>query len=197
MRAFRLRFTIRRAMALVAVTAALCAITLSYRRIVEELDSPVKAAGWSEAGLLLSDGRSVKLPGIELLPPISAALTEATCRGVELNRDGRVYGLVRVHHWCGNDPVREHVARVDLSYLVAFVGEGRTADVMPQELRLRMANGSGGRFGARGWELGEFYQFKNWCRIAEELRFTAAAAGTGPPSRKSRAESGNGGAPGR
>ena len=35
----------------------------------------------------------------------------ATASGVELAPDGRVYGLVRIHHWCGNDPVQTHIAR--------------------------------------------------------------------------------------
>jgi len=168
MRLHRVRFTIRRLKVLVAAVAFLLAVTVHHPRIVDELRSPVAVKGWSDKGLLLADGRAVSLPGIRVLPSSSAALTEATWRGVELGRGGRVYGLVRVHHWCGNDPVREHIARVDLSHVLAFVGEGEAVCELDPELRLRMAEKCGGRFTAWGWEIGEYLQFRGWCLRADD-----------------------------
>jgi hypothetical protein len=79
-------------------------------RQIETLQHPVAVARWDSSALLLADGRTVQLPEITALPADSPALREATKRGVEIRQDGRVRALVRIHHGCGNDPVREHVA---------------------------------------------------------------------------------------
>ncbi len=168
MRLPRVRFTVQGLMVGVAVVAFLLAVRPYNRRLVDELRSPVTVTGWSDGSLLLADGRAVRLPDIRSLPISSTALSEATWRGVELGRGGRVHGLVRVHHWCGNDPVREHIARVDLSYLLAFLGEGEVACQIDPEFRLRMPEKPGGRFTASGWEVGEYLQFRGWCRRADD-----------------------------
>lgn len=169
MRFPRLRFTVRRLMVAVAVVSLPLAVRACQSRRIEELRSPVAVTGWSRAGLLLADGRTVGLPGIRALPNASAGLSQAVRRGVELGPDGRVVALVRVHHWCGNDPVRVHVARVDLAYLLLFVGEAEAAGPLAPELRGRMAEKPGGRFSAWGWEVGEYLQFRGWCRHADDL----------------------------
>src|SRR5437016_1823693 len=84
-------------------------------RKVETLHAPVAIVGWTEEGLHLADHRTMPLLGVRKLPQTSAALTEVVKRGVQIHSDGRVYGLVRIHHWCGYDPVREHIARVDVA----------------------------------------------------------------------------------
>jgi hypothetical protein len=125
---------------------------------VEFFRSPVVVTNWSESGLHLADGREIQLPGIRKLPASSAALTEATKRGVEVDENGRVYGLVRVHHWCGNDPIREHIARVDIANMLVFVGEGEpissARDVKP------LALDDGGTFSEWGWNVSEFMLFQ-------------------------------------
>ncbi len=162
MRQLRVRLTIRRLMVVVAAIAVVFALRPQQQRIIDELRSPVAVTGWSDTGLLLADGRSAQLPGIGALPSSSAALIEATRWGVELGSGGRVYGLVRVHHWCGNDRVGEHIARVDLSHLLAFLGEGELVCKLDQKLRTTMAEIPGGRFTAAGWEVGEHTQFRFW-----------------------------------
>jgi hypothetical protein len=127
MRFPRLRFTVRWMMVAVAAIAVFLVFIVSLTRagrIIEELRSPVAVASWSDTGLQLADGRFVSLPGIRLTPELSPALAEATKRGVELGADGRVYSLVRVHHWCGNDPVREHLARIDLVRMLTYLSPG-------------------------------------------------------------------------
>jgi hypothetical protein len=135
--------------------------TGSFRPIrrIDALDNAVAVTGWNSAGLQLADGRSISLPGVTSLPLTSLALAESTKRGVQIQSDGRVFGLVRVHHWCGNDPVREHLARVDLSQLLVFlqvvkpVPGTTTADEFP-------FIPPGGTFTPHGWRIEEFMSFQ-------------------------------------
>jgi hypothetical protein len=129
-------------------------------REIETLQSPVAVTKWSSEGLHLADGRTVQLPGLRSLPSDSAALAEVTKRGVEVHADGRVWGLVRVQHWCGCDPVREHVARVDLSDMMMFLRVGDPDVVVPQVEYL--ASKRGGWFSKSGWRIDEFLQFEAW-----------------------------------
>lgn len=90
------------------------------------LFQPVQVKGWEPTGLKLSDGRTVMPKGMVSLPPESAALRAATQRGVEVAQDGRIYGLMRFWHTCGNDPVVLDLRRVDIAQLLAFQQEGRS-----------------------------------------------------------------------
>jgi hypothetical protein len=127
---------------------------------LESLQHPVPVARWDSAGLHLADGRTVQLPGVTALPEDSPALREALQRGVELRQDGRVWALVRVHHWCGNDPVREHVAQVDLSDMMIFLRLGQPTTTVP-EAEFLLAK-PGGSFSESGWNISEFAQFRSW-----------------------------------
>jgi hypothetical protein len=119
----------------------------SRRDIVEALKNPLQVTGWSAEGLLLKDGRLLKLPGTAPLPDRSRALSEAVKRGVEVGEDGRVYGLVKVHHWCGNDPVRDHIARVDLRRMLEF-------------LSAHEPDYGDDCFSESGWSFNAFYGFR-------------------------------------
>jgi hypothetical protein len=88
------------------------------KKIVDSLNAPVRIIAVKETGLVTSEGKT-------LVPPLIARLLlhpdltkDILGHGVELKADGTIYVLVRVHHWCGNDPVRFHLARVDLSSLM-------------------------------------------------------------------------------
>src|SRR4051812_35759277 len=125
MRLPRLRFTIGWMMLTTAVIAFFMVLVVRAHRagrLIEELRSPIRVVSWSEQGLQLGDGRTVRISDNPIGSEMSTALAEATREGIELSPDRRVYSLVRVHHWCGNDPVREHVARVDLAGLLTFLG---------------------------------------------------------------------------
>src|SRR5690349_4544352 len=74
--------------------------------IVELLNHPRVVVDWDEDGLWLDDGSQIALPDVDALPLSSLALEEATKRGVEVTPDGRVFGLVKIHHWCGNSSIR-------------------------------------------------------------------------------------------
>lgn len=170
--------TVRRMMSAIAATAVLLALWSANSRIIERLDSPVAVAGWNASGLLLPHGEVVPLPGLQELPRSSAALSEATRLGIERNADGRVYGLVRVHHWCGHDPIREHLARVDLSQLLLYAGEGRPSPSTAAALPVRRPWQTAARFTGAGWEVSEYRGFELWRRLAAERR---QAAGATPP----------------
>lgn len=135
---------------------------------IETLQSPVSVTGWSSDGLKLADGRTVQLSGLRALPGQSAALAEATKRGGEITSDGRVWGLVKVHHWCGNDPVREHIARVDLADMMLFVRAGEP--VVPIREEDLLITEPGGRFTAWGWNVSEFSYFQSWQRLKNAER---------------------------
>jgi hypothetical protein len=135
---------------------------------IESLHASVAIKGWTPDGLSLSDGRMVPLSAVHALPSISPALSEMTKRGVEIAQDGRVYGLVRVHHWCGNDPVREHIARVDISDAMIFLHVGQTVTPVPQsDQTVREA---GGRFTEWGWNVSEYLQFQMWQSMKDSPR---------------------------
>jgi hypothetical protein len=135
-------------------------------KIVEELRSPATVTGWTREGLLLEDGRLVPLLGVTELPDKSEALTQATARGVELTPEGRVVGLVKVHHWCGNDPVRLHLARVDLAHLLIFLGKVRH-DPLPKRLECPTEGDGEQRFHEEGWRSGDYLVFREW---SEDMR---------------------------
>jgi hypothetical protein len=131
---------------------------------VDTLQHPIAVTRWDANGLNLADGRTVALPGLRLLPSTSPALAEVTKRGVDVGADGQVWGLVRIHHWCGNDAVREHVARVDLSQMMTFLRVGEPTSGVPEPELL--VNESGGKFSEYGWDIGEFLGFQSWQSIA-------------------------------
>jgi hypothetical protein len=162
------------AIAVLALLFAFVSLIHRSRSIIESLNSPMAVRGWSEAGLHLADGRTRQLPGFLKLPASSSALAEATKRGIEVAADGRIYGLVRVHHWCGNDPVREHIARVDLALCLEYLGEGQTS--VPPVPGFNVASQPSGRFSPYGWEYGEYLNFRSWCSLVKEARGSGRAA---------------------
>jgi hypothetical protein len=87
------------------------------KRIVETLESPVHIVAIREAGLITGEGKILTLPDVITIPKEPRIWKDILDYGVELNTNGSTYALVHVHHWCGNDPVRYHLARVDLSSL--------------------------------------------------------------------------------
>lgn len=137
-------------------------------KIIEELKNPVSVVSWNENGLKLQDGSRVQLVGFKLLPKKSVALTEATKRGVEVQRDGQIIGLIRIWHTCGNDPIHEHVVRVDLAQFLTFIGEGERF----RERHTRIDRGITDPemvFCEYGWEIGDYITFKYW-RKEEDAR---------------------------
>ena len=128
---------------------------------VERLNSPVTITGWTERGLQTADGRLVEIPNIRHLPASSLAISEFTKRGIEIDSNGRVIGLVRTWHWCGNDPISAEILRVDLSGALAFLQIGEPVELLP-ETDFPIAK-PGGRFNSEwGWNVSEYGHFRIW-----------------------------------
>jgi hypothetical protein len=118
-------------------------------RRVDKLDHPAKVVGWNPKGLALEDGRRVLPAGMADLPIDSHTLRVATQHGVEVAPDGRVFGLIKIWHWCGNDPVRYDLSRVDIGQLLAYHHEGRST-IKPYEYSDASFQKAGGG-SDRGW----------------------------------------------
>lgn len=119
----------------------------------DQLQEAVAIDGWSEDGLALADGRTIMLPELTSLPKKSVALEAATKRGVDIGQDGRVYGLVKIHHWCGNDPVRNHIAKVDLAHMLMFLREGEPKSALAETM---FGNREAGGFSEWGWNISDY-----------------------------------------
>ena len=93
------------------------------KKIVEQLNSPVYLAKIESNGLTTTSGVKFLPPGITQIPPLPWPLQRDLYQnGIERKTDGTCIGLFKIHHWCGNDPVKLHLARGDLSSLFALVG---------------------------------------------------------------------------
>jgi len=143
---------------------------------VETLQNPVAVKAWTSNSLVLVDGRTVQIPGVRELPVEASALTEITKRGIEVGPDGRTYALVRIHHWCGNDPVRNHIVKVDLSRTLMFLHIGVPLEAVPRAEDTAWEDG--GDFFKWGWNVSEFTRFKSWLAVTENVQrtFTNLAA---------------------
>jgi hypothetical protein len=176
------RITVAKLMGMVAVCGMGLALIAYARkeRMIETLASPVEVTGWTPTGLHLADGRSVMPRGMRSLPGASVALAEATKRGIELAGDGRTYGLVRVHHWCGNDPVGEHIARVDLALFLEYLGEEQAS--APPVPELAGLNRQMGGFSGAGWYVGDYFSFRAWCGLVNDARGGATPTSSPGPA---------------
>src|SRR5262249_40988758 len=91
------------------------------------------------------------------VPTNLAAIPALTSRGIEVC-EGRPIGLVKVWHWCGNDPIRNHVARVDVGRVLEFVG-GRLAPGTDEPLDFSHGDEQFNRF---GWSIDGWWAFERW-----------------------------------
>ncbi len=134
-------------------------------RQVDSLEHPIDVRSWDTEGLTLATGQRVPLPLGEGLPIPSLALAAATSHGIELDDKGEAFGLVQVHHWCGNDPVKFQLAKVNLRHFTAYVAGLERAHSM------KLARFTEGMewpkaeafiFGRHGWRIDWFHDFVSW-----------------------------------
>jgi hypothetical protein len=129
----------------------------SSMNVVESLRDPVWVKGWTRTALILQDGREVVLLERGDLRAFSVELAEVTGAGVEIS-DGDVIGMVRVHHWCGNDPVRGHDARISVPDLLRYLSTKSPARLSDGESPVMVR-----RFSSRaGWDVDSFHSFRDW-----------------------------------
>ncbi|HKQ38759.1 MAG TPA: hypothetical protein VJ063_11825 [Verrucomicrobiae bacterium] len=114
---------------------------------------------WNSDGFRLADGRLVQLPGFQKLPEKSDALSEVIKYGIELGTNDRVYGLVRVHHWCGNDPVKRDIVKVDVAKMLAFLKEGELLPGHKEAIAFAELGPLRG-FSEWGWNMSDYVTFK-------------------------------------
>lgn len=142
---------------------------------IEQLNHSVAVNSWGPEGLHLANGSIVQLPGFTRLPTKSEALSRIAREGVELSPDGRVTGLIRIWHTCGNDALRNDVRRVDVAHVLEFMREGEFKrpihkyDFQPFK--------PGGVF-RRGWADGEYGLYKHFAKgeISNYLRWLDESA---------------------
>lgn len=147
--------------------------------IIEPLENPVGVEKWVSDGLILADGRLLPLPGVSQLPERSGILKELTRRGVEIGGDGRVYGLIKIHYWCGTTRMPYHLARMDIADVLIFLRIGESTLYAPD-----MPTGkgeSGGMFYEElGWNVSEMVEFRFWLSY-KHAYLKAQEEGTTPP----------------
>lgn len=149
----------------VTCVAVLVSFALSPKRsIIEELTNPKRVVGRTFTGLVLEDGRRIELLGVRELRPEEETpfLNTACSQGIEIDR-GPATGLMKIHHWCGNDSVRTHIARVDLADLVLYVGDGTgSANFLPERADRSLTKS--------GWNISNYVVFLNWRQHLKNAR---------------------------
>ena len=110
----------------------------------ERLDHPVVVKEFTDKSLVLADGRTVSLPFIKRLPKNDPVFLKALKHGVEVDQDGGVIGILKVHRNCGNDPVWWINKRINLSDLAGFMDPDGIDDsiVQPDEIKFLKENES-------------------------------------------------------
>jgi hypothetical protein len=95
------------------------------------------------------------------LPKESVVLSESIKRGVEIDGEGRVYGLVNIRRTCGHDPVVQRVVRVDLGDMLVYLHEATPTRLLTAEQKdwPQIPHGS---FAERGWSVGDLGSFLVW-----------------------------------
>ena len=89
--------------------------------IVDSLHSPKSVTAIEDDGVKTADGARANLPNASRIRERPLLVEDIFKHGIEVTPSGDVYGLIRIHHWCGNDPVRYHLARVNLLSLAALL----------------------------------------------------------------------------
>jgi hypothetical protein len=126
--------------------------------VAEHLQAPTSVSFMAADGLHLDDGRFVEWGVGAPVPTDLAAIRALVDHGVEVASDGRAIGLVDVWHWCGNDSIHNHLARVDIGSVLEFLG-GRRAPGADQPLTFE---GVDAQFTERGWNVSSWRAFERW-----------------------------------
>ncbi len=103
-----------------------------------------------------------KLSYIPTYKLISAVLG----RGLGLD-NGKVVGLVRIHHWCGNDPIRYDVRCIDFELLCAYVDKQCLTNISygsSRDTRIAPSSGTSIPFTRHGWRYEDYVKYLSFCK---------------------------------
>jgi hypothetical protein len=135
---------------------------LITRQHIDELDNPKTVSQIYPHGILLQDGTLVELPYITEMPVKSPVFQAALKHGIEINQDGNVYGILKLWHYCGNDPIRLDLRKVNLSDLAAFLHPKGATEKYSVELYIQDDNALKyfNHYSSHGWNYGTYLWFK-------------------------------------
>ncbi len=113
----------------------------------------------------LGSGSDICLERLSYIPTnklISAVLG----RGLRLD-NGKIVGLVRIHHWCGNDPIRYDVRRVDFELLCVYVDRQCVTNcsfVSSRDTNTGTTSDTSIHVTKHGWRYDEYVKFLSFCK---------------------------------
>jgi len=88
---------------------------------IDHLRNPQRVLSIENTALILEGQSRITIPHILQIPSSNAVFKAAISHGVEVSEAGQVYGLIKMHHWCGNDPMRYDRRRVNLTELIGAI----------------------------------------------------------------------------
>lgn len=146
------------AVKVLAILSALALLGCGRRSVIETLENATAVERIEDHGLVLRDGRRIEwgfdVPNAARLRAVHAAVEQ----GIEVTPEGCPIGLIRIHHWCGNDNIRRHWARVDVRKLLEFLPHvWPPAPHNPGD-----RSWSNPHFGRHGWNWSKWRQFEKW-----------------------------------
>ncbi len=134
--------------------------TLFPRRIVEKLNHTRKVTDITAAGFVTEDGDLIKVKYVSEIPTNLAVIRVAVANGIEVDAQGQTFGLLKIWHWCGNDPVRYHIARVNLSNLILASGGKPDPGISQTVLNMAIPKNREMRYGEHGLNISDFYRIR-------------------------------------
>lgn len=160
-------------MALFFVCHFILAGVIFPRSIQEELNNPKQVTKITPKGFLIADGSLIKVKYILELPKESEVLNKAIEHGIEIDDKGHIFGLIKVWHWCGNDPVRYHIARVDLSSLILVAGGKPNTELPKKLLYWNFSTDTEIQYSEHGLKINDLYLIR---QISEHLKLITEKA---------------------
>jgi hypothetical protein len=128
-------------------------------QIVDSLKNPIMIQAIEPHYLVGEDGQKIALPYVLQLPVTNEVFSAALSRGVEIDTHGNVYGLLKIWHYCGTDPVRLHIARINLTALVILLEPDfihltvDTAEATRIQNFIRFGSKAGSTYSEHGWSV--------------------------------------------
>lgn len=125
---------------------------------IESLDSPIKVSKAKSDVLLLENGSSLKLPNINTIPHTNPLFQAAISEGIEVDPEGKVFGLLWMSQYCGNDPIKWRRLKVNLAELSGLLKpDGMSEEILPvSELNFFQERTDSLQSGRRGLKISVF-----------------------------------------